>query len=57
MATLKNDKHKEYSRYAAHCLQRAASAKDPETRTIEREMTAEWLRLADVALHPLKRAE
>jgi hypothetical protein len=51
----KNEKHKEYSRYAAHCLQRASAASDPETRTIEREMTAEWLRLADAVLHPLKR--
>jgi hypothetical protein len=57
MATAKNDKHKEYSRYAAHCLQMASAAKDQGTRTIQREMTAEWLKLADAALHPLKRAE
>jgi hypothetical protein len=54
MPVLKNDKHKEYSRYAAH-LQRESEAKDPETRTIEREMTAEWMKLADAVLHPLKR--
>jgi hypothetical protein len=57
MATPKNDKHRQYSHYAAHCLQRASAAKDPETRAIEREMIAEWLKLADAALHPLKRAK
>ena len=50
-----NDKNKEYARYAVHCLQMAAAAKDEETRAIQREMTAEWLNLAEAVLHPLKR--
>jgi hypothetical protein len=49
---LKNDKHKEYARYAAHCLQMVTAAKDQKTRSIQREMAAEWLRLADAILHP-----
>jgi hypothetical protein len=55
MTTPKNEKHKQYSRYAAYCLQRAAAAKDEQTRIVQREMTAEWLILADAVLHPLKR--
>jgi hypothetical protein len=55
MPPSKNEKHKEYSRYAAHCLQMAAAAKDQKTPTIQREMTAEWLKLADAVLHPLRR--
>jgi hypothetical protein len=55
MATSKNEKHKEYSHYAAHCLQMAAASKDKGTRAIQRKMIAEWLRLAEMALHPLKR--
>jgi hypothetical protein len=45
-----NDKNKEYARYAVHCLQMAAAAKDEETRAIQREMTAEWLNLAEAFL-------
>jgi hypothetical protein len=52
----KNNKHKEYSRYAAHCLTMVTATKDQEARALIREMTAEWLNLADAALHPLKRA-
>jgi hypothetical protein len=48
----KNDKHKEYARYAAHCLQMVTAAKDQKTRSIQREMAAEWLRLADAILLP-----
>jgi hypothetical protein len=55
MAIPKNDKHKEYAQYAAHCLSVVAAAKDQESRAIHREMAAEWLRLADAVLHPLKR--
>jgi hypothetical protein len=57
MATPKNEKHQEYSRYAAHCLRMAAAAKDPATSDIHRKMIAEWLRLAELALHPLKRQD
>jgi hypothetical protein len=31
MAILKHDKHKEYSRYAAHCLNMITAAKDQDT--------------------------
>ena len=54
MAALKNDKHKEYARYAAHCLNLVPAIKDQDARTINREMAAEWLRLADAITHPLK---
>jgi hypothetical protein len=54
MPNLRNDKHKEYARYAAHCLDVVTVAKDQETRSIQREMAAEWLKLADAILHPLK---
>lgn len=47
MAVPKNDKHKDYVRYAAHCLEMVPVTKDQEARTINREMAAEWLRLAD----------
>jgi hypothetical protein len=56
MAVRKNDKHKHYARYAAHCLNMVTVAKDQESRAIQREMAAEWLRLADAELHPSKRA-
>ena len=55
MAIPKNDKHKEYARYAAHCLNMVTAVKDQESRAVQREMAAEWLRLADAVLHPLKR--
>jgi hypothetical protein len=50
----KNDTHKDYARYAAHCLDMVTTTKDQEARAINREMAAEWLKLADVILHPLK---
>lgn len=57
MAQLTNDKHKEYARYAAHCLDMVTVTKDPASRSVHREMAAEWLKLADAVLHPLKRME
>jgi hypothetical protein len=57
MAALKNDKnsrHKDYARYAAHCLEMTGDIGRRDDRTILREMTAEWLRLADAIVHPLK---
>jgi len=47
MATPNKDKHREYARYAAHCLNMVAAAPDQESRAIQREMAAEWLKLAD----------
>jgi hypothetical protein len=54
MAIPKNDKHKDYVRYAMHCLDVAPALTDQELRTINREMAAEWLKLADAIAHPLK---
>jgi hypothetical protein len=54
MAKPKDDKHKDYARYAAHCLGMVTTTKDQEARAINREMAAEWLKLADAMLHPLK---
>jgi hypothetical protein len=47
MAVQKNDKHKEYARYAAHCLGTTPALTAREDRAINREMAAEWLKLAD----------
>jgi hypothetical protein len=47
MAVPKNAKHKEYVRYAERCLEMVAVAKTQDDRSIQREMAAEWLRLAD----------
>ena len=46
-AVPKNTKHKDYVRYAEHCLNMVMLAKSQEDRSIQREMAAEWLRLAD----------
>jgi hypothetical protein len=50
----KNDKHKKYAQYAAHCLDMVTVTKDQDSRDIQREMAIEWLRLADTIAHPLK---
>jgi hypothetical protein len=55
MAVPQNGKHKNYTRYAAHCLDMVSTTKDQDARAINREMAAEWLKLADGVLHPLKR--
>ena len=49
-----NDEHKEYSRYAMHCLQMVPVAPTQEYRSIQRKMAAEWIKLADSILQPLK---
>jgi hypothetical protein len=51
--TPKNDKHKEYSHYAEHCLRLVPQIPDQEYRNIQREMAAEWIRLAEAVLRPL----
>jgi hypothetical protein len=59
MAVPTTNKHKEYSRYAAHCLGLAPALSKHEDRIINREMAAEWLKLADdiIALStPIKQA-
>ena len=54
VAIPKNGKHKEYVRYAAHCLQMAPTLTEQEYRSVQREMAAEWLKLADTLIHPLR---
>jgi hypothetical protein len=54
MGNPKNDKHKEYARFAAHCLETATMARNQESRSIQREMAAEWLKLADAILRQSK---
>jgi hypothetical protein len=49
-----NAKRKEYARYAAHCLQMVTAAKEQESRSIQREMAAEWLKLTSAAGRPPK---
>jgi hypothetical protein len=50
MPAAKNDQHKEYARYAAHCLGMVTAASTEKSRSIQRAMAAEWLRFADLAL-------
>ena len=57
MAIPKTNKHKEYARYAAHCLDMVPTTKDQKARALNREMAAEWLTLADAIRHPLKRQQ
>jgi hypothetical protein len=54
MTVPKNDTFKDYTRYAEHCLNMVATTTDQELRSIQREMAAEWLRLADVVRRPRK---
>jgi len=58
MAIPKNGKHKDYVRFAEHCLNMVVSTTDQDSRAIQREMAAEWLRLADAICglqNPIKR--
>jgi hypothetical protein len=41
------DKREQYVTFATYCLQLAKVATDRESRTILREMAAEWLKLAE----------
>ena len=50
----KNDKFKDYTRYAEHCLNLVAETTDQESRSIRREMAAEWLTLANAIRRPGK---
>jgi hypothetical protein len=49
-----NDKFREYTRYAEYCLIVVASTRDQELRCAQREMAAEWLRLAGAVRRPRK---
>jgi hypothetical protein len=55
MTLPKNDKFKDYTRYAEHCLNMVAATADQESRCIQREMAAEWLKLAD-AIRPSRKS-
>ena len=46
------EEFEDYARYADHCLNMVALTPDQELRRIQREMAAEWLRLADVVRFP-----
>jgi hypothetical protein len=50
VAARKNEKHKEYANFAAHCLDMVVATSDQAARALNREMAAEWLKLADAAL-------
>ena len=54
MKTPKGNKHREYAHYAEHCLQMVPVAPNQVYRAIQREMAAEWIRLADAFLQPTK---
>jgi hypothetical protein len=54
MAVPKNDKHNEYERFAALCLDIVVRTQDKESRVIQREMAAEWMKLADAVRRPSK---
>ena len=57
MAIPKGEKHKEYARYAMHRLNMMTITKDQKSRTIQRQMAAEWTRLADFVRRPSKRGQ
>ena len=57
MAISNNQKYEDYAHYAAHCLYLVTAANDPDSRAIQREMAAEWLRLADAVRRPPKRGQ
>jgi hypothetical protein len=54
MPVQKNNKHEDYVRYAEHCLNLMPTTRGQDDRGLNREMTAEWLRLADANIHPRK---
>ncbi len=54
MSVPKNEKYKDYVRYAEHCLNVMTETTDQESRSIQRDMVVDWLRLADSIRHPLK---
>lgn len=57
MAIPATDKRKAYAHYAAHCRYLMTAAGDPDSQAIQREMAAEWIKLADAILYPLKSDE
>jgi hypothetical protein len=57
MATSENNKHKEYARFAAHCLDMVTTVRDQKSSSIQREMAIEWMRLADAMLPHAKKLD
>lgn len=57
MAIPKNQKRKQYARYAAHCMYLVTVAADPDARAIQREMAVERLKLTDDVRRPSKPAQ
>jgi len=55
MAVPTNPKFKDYARYAMHCLEMVPISEDQDIHALNREMAIEWIRLAEAALHPVKR--
>jgi hypothetical protein len=47
MAARKPSKYQEYVRYAEHSLELVRIATSRESRVIQRQMSAEWFKLAD----------
>ncbi len=47
MATRKASKYEEYRLYAEHCLKLVRIATSRKSRILQRQMAAEWLKLAD----------
>jgi hypothetical protein len=52
MTMPKNDKYKDYARYAECCLNMVTATADQESRRVQREMADEWLRLAGAIRRP-----
>jgi hypothetical protein len=48
MAVRKPSKYEEYRLYAEHCLELVRIATNRKSRVIQREMAAEWFKLADM---------
>ena len=54
MTMAMNHTYRDYARYAEHCMKMVIAITDQELRRIQREMAAEWLRLADAVRRPRK---
>jgi hypothetical protein len=48
LAARKLDRGDEYERYARHCLELVRIATNRKYRVIQREMAAEWFKLAEM---------
>ena len=57
MAVPPKTTYKEYAWYAAHCLKIVPAIADQEYRVVQREMAAEWLKLANTVLHSSRRQQ